>query len=90
VSATFERARQNSWVMATALEAAGPSSERLRIGAFIERRAASAGCSILRHRYAPAASLASLYGAGAYAEATAAVPTVTAIWRRHEDVVHCR
>jgi hypothetical protein len=61
VSLTFERARQHSWVMAKALEAAGPSSERLRVGALIDRRAASAGQLILRRRYAPAASLASLY-----------------------------
>ncbi len=61
VAVAFERARQNSWVLAQALDAARVSSARLRVGALIDRRAELAGRLILRRRYAPAASLASLY-----------------------------
>jgi hypothetical protein len=61
VSVTFERARQNSWVLAKALDAAPSPAERWRVRALIDERATSTGRLILRRRYAPSASLASLY-----------------------------
>jgi hypothetical protein len=64
VALTFERARHNSWVLASALAAAGSASERLGIGALIDRRAESAGRLILRCRCAPLIALASLFTGG--------------------------
>jgi hypothetical protein len=61
VAYTFQRARQNSWALAKALDAARRADQKACLGDMINDRAASAGRTILAHRYAPAKCLASLY-----------------------------
>jgi hypothetical protein len=58
---SFERARENSWNLAKALDLAQGASDRARVERMIDDRAALAGRMILSHRYAPAKCLAILH-----------------------------
>jgi Family of unknown function (DUF5995) len=61
VANSFERARENSWTLAKALDLAHCPAETARVRRMIDDRAALAGHAILAHRYQPGRCLAAVY-----------------------------